>query len=224
MMLRAAGLALFLLATPALADSQLVIDEVVSDGNFYRAVACGAPPGKDCAIPLVRWNAATARDLRVQVVQTDAFFARVHGRRGERALDRAIREINGTGAALSLSRVEAAKAPVKVWFSGLMEGDPITLPGSSTSTGDRMEGARVYIWWNERREIEEAMIVISAGLAADAMESVVLEELTQALGFLTDLEGRAYAETSIFSETSNAVTRLLGQDRMVVRRHYPPDE
>jgi hypothetical protein len=87
-----------------------------------------------------------------------------------------------------------------------------------------MEGARVYIWWNERREIEEAMIVISAGLAADAMESVVLEELTQALGFLTDLEGRAYAETSIFSETSNAVTRLLGQDRMVVRRHYPPDE
>jgi hypothetical protein len=53
------------------------------------------------------------------------------------------------------------------------------------------------------------------------MGPVVLEELTQAMGLLTDIEGQAYADSSVFSETSNAVRRLSRQDRAALRLHYP---
>jgi hypothetical protein len=215
--------ALLSLGTPGWADSQLVLNEPLSDTDFYRAVACGAAPGKPCTIDLVHWPRQTARDLGIRVVATQSGFARDHGDAGINALDSAIAEINRTGAGLKLRRASSSSAaPIEVWFSDLDQGDAIALPGMSFPQGDRMEGARVYIWWNDFKDIDRAVIILSRDLLPEEMGSVMLEELTQSLGFLTDLEGRAYAETSIFSETSNAVTRLQGQDRMAIRRHYPP--
>jgi Protein of unknown function (DUF2927) len=211
------------LASPVFGDSQLVLETPVSDADFYRAVACGAPPGQACAVDLVHWPRRAARDLGVRVMATQPGFSRLHGDAGLTALDRAISEINGTGAGLRLRRTAPrSAAPIEVWFSDLDQGDPIALPGMAFPKGDRMEGARVYIWWNEIKDIDRAVIILSRDLTPDEMGSVMLEELTQAMGFLTDLEGPAYAETSIFSETSNAITRLQGQDRMAIRRHYPP--
>lgn len=211
------------LAGPVLADSQLVLNRALSDAEFYKAVACGAPPGQGCRVDMVRWPRAVARDLAVRVAATEPRFARAHGAAGVNALQAAMDEINGAGAGIVLRRVGAGEAaPIEVWFSDLGEGDPIVLPGEILPSGDRMEGARVYIWWNDDRQIESAVIILSHDLLAGEIRSVMLEELTQSLGFLTDLEGAAYAETSIFSETSNAITRLRGQDRMVIRRHYPP--
>jgi hypothetical protein len=210
------------LASAALADSQLVIDTALTDDQFYKAVACGAPPGGACHLDLVNWPAVVARDLTISVVQTAPGFARRHGRAGENALAGAINEINGIGSALTLRRIEDdAPAPIQVWFSDIREGDPVALPNVSLPQGDRMEGARVYIWWNAEYQIDRAVIILSRDLLPGELRSVMLEELTQSLGFLTDLEGKAYAEISIFSETSNAVTRLDGQDRMALRRHYP---
>ncbi len=217
------GLAAFLacLASTALADSQLVIDRPLTDDEFYQAVACGAPPGEACRLDLVRWPPAAARDLTISVVETGKGFARAHGRSGENALAGAIAEINRTGAAVNLRRItDGAAAPVQVWFTDMREGDPIVLPGVAVPRGDRMEGARVYIWWDDAKEIDSAVIIMSRDLLPEEMASVMLEELTQSLGFLTDLEGTAYAETSIFSESSNAVVDLIGQDRMALRRHY----
>lgn len=211
------------LAGAALADSQLVIDRPLTDDEFYQAVACGAPPGEPCRLDLVRWPLSAARDLTISVVETGMGFARRHGRAGENALARAINEINGLGANLNLRRVEdGSPAPIQVWFSDIDEGDPIRLPDVSVPQGDRMEGARVYIWWTGTKQIDRAAIILSRDLLPEEMGSVMLEELTQSLGFLTDLEGAAYTDTSIFSETSNAVTRLEGQDRMVILRHYSP--
>jgi Protein of unknown function (DUF2927) len=209
------------LAGAAMADSQLVIDQPLSDDDFYQAVACGAPPGEPCRLDLVRWPPSVARDLTVSVVETSPGFARRHGRAGENALAGAIENINATGAALTLRRVEdRTAAPIQVWFSDIDEGDPIALATVTVPEGDRMEGARVYIWWTGTHAIDRAVIILSRDLLPEELGSVMLEELTQSLGFLTDLEGSAYAETSIFSETSNAVTRLEGQDRMALRRHY----
>lgn len=217
-------LALVLLLTlgvPAMADSQLVVDRPLSDDDFYKAVACGAPPGGDCVIDTVRWPEPIARDLMVAVVATQTGFAQAHGKDGTRALEAAIAEINSTDADLRLRLAKPGeRAPIQIWFSDIREGDPIALPGLAFPQGDRMEGARVYIWWNELKDIDRAVIILSRDLLPEEMTSVMLEELTQSLGFLTDLEGSAYAESSIFSETSNAVSRLEGQDRMALRRHY----
>lgn len=211
------------MASPALADSQLVLDHRLPDADFYRAVSCGAAPWGLCEYRKVRWPAAVANNLKVKVAATQKRFARRHGRAGQNALAKAIAEINATDAGVHLGRVDAHEdAQIEVWFSDLAVGDPIVIPGAMIPHGDIMEGARVYVTWSDAREIDHAIIVVSASLAPDEIASVMLEELTQSLGFLTDLEGRAYAQTSIFSESSNAVTRLRGQDRMAIRRHYPP--
>ncbi len=211
------------LAGPVLADSQLVLNRPLSDADFYKAVACGAPPGQRCALDYVRWPEAAARNLVVKVAATEPRFAREHGNAGTKALQDAIDEINGTGAGLRLRRAGSDEpSQIDVWFTDLGQGDPIALPGQGLPQGDKMEGARVYIWWNDAKDIDRAVIILSHDLLPEEMSSVMLEELTQSLGFLTDLEGTAYAENSIFSETSNAISRLRGQDRMVLRRHYPP--
>jgi Protein of unknown function (DUF2927) len=210
------------LATVAAADSQLVIDRPLSDDDFYKAIACGAPPGQACKIDTVRWPAGVIQDLPIAVAATEPQFTKIHGTAGDVALDAAIADINGTGAGLHLRRAKKGEAaPVEIWFSDISNGDPIALPGMSFPQGDKMEGARVYIWWNDAKEIDRAVIILSQDLLPAEMGSVMLEELTQSLGFLTDLEGKAYADSSIFSEYSNAVTRLSGQDRMVLQRHYP---
>ena len=48
----------------------------------------------------------------------------------------------------------------------------------------------------------------------------MLEELTQSLGFLTDIRNPLYESHSVFSEDSNSVTRLGPQDVTVLRWHY----
>jgi hypothetical protein len=69
-------------------------------------------------------------------------------------------------------------------------------------------------------EITGAAIAISADIQRREIASVVLEELVQAMGLVTDVVSPAY-EDSIFSETGNSVTRLRGQDAAALRRHYP---
>ncbi|MGL6211355.1 MAG: DUF2927 domain-containing protein [Paracoccaceae bacterium] len=212
---------LLALAAPAFADSQLVIDRPLSDDDFYRAVSCGAPPGGPCKLATVRWPRAIARNLSVSVVDYTQGFQDRHSDAGREALAKAITQINAAGSALKLKRVkDGARAPIRIWFSDINTGDPITLPDLDLPSEDRMEGARVYLWW-QRNKLTRAVIILSHDLPTDAIGSVMLEELTQAMGFLTDLEGDAYTDVSVFSEFSNSVTRLTGQDKMALRRHYP---
>jgi hypothetical protein len=53
------------------------------------------------------------------------------------------------------------------------------------------------------------------------MASVVLEEVFQTLGPRFDIEGAAYEGVSILSQTSNATTRIIGQDARLLRWLYP---
>jgi len=69
--------------------------------------------------------------------------------------------------------------------------------------------------------IDQAVISMSVDTPRRAIASVVLEEVVQALGLMTDIRSPVYRR-SIFAEDSNSGTRLRGQDAMVIRRHYPP--
>ena len=70
-------------------------------------------------------------------------------------------------------------------------------------------------------DIREALIAVSAFTRRREIASILLEEITQGLGLMTDIRGPGYAR-SVFSEDGNSTTRLTGQDAMALRRHYPP--
>ena len=85
-----------------------------------------------------------------------------------------------------------------------------------------MGAAFVYVWWNNRREITEAVILMADDLPASEVYPVMLEELSQSLGFLNDIRNRLYETESVYSEDSNSVNSLGPQDRAALLRHYPP--
>jgi len=92
-------------------------------------------------------------------------------------------------------------------------GVPV-LEGRVLSLGQVMVRAR-NSW------IDQAVISMSVDTPRRAIASVVLEEVVQALGLMTDIRSPVYRR-SVFSEDSNSGTRLRGQDAMAIRRHYPP--
>jgi hypothetical protein len=49
----------------------------------------------------------------------------------------------------------------------------------------------------------------------------MIEELSQAMGLMTDIRNPYYETQSVFSEDSNSVQKLGEQDREALRRHYP---
>jgi hypothetical protein len=217
---RALALAL-LLAGPAQADNWVTFDHPVNDATFYFAVACAAPEGGDCRGPLVYWPARYALTVALRSMEGGPDTQRF--RMLSRALNHAIEEINATGADLRLVRDDAAPAAITVWDSTFAEGDPILWPDEGFDGSAVMEGARVHIWWNDDLTLYRGTILFAADLAPSEFRSVMLEEMTQSLGLLTDVEGEAYAERSIFDEGSNAIFHLRGQDAAAVRLHYPPE-
>lgn len=216
----AAGL---LAAGAALGDNEslLWLDAPVSDEDFHRVVACGVPPGQRCAEPMVFWPPAVRGNLTVAFRSMKGASSAPRRALLQQALDRAIRQVNGVGADLALVRDDDDPEPqITVWDSRFTDGEQYDIPREEI-WDDMMEGARVHIWWDGDRHIYRGTIVIAADLAHEDFNSVMLEELVQSLGLLTDVEGSAYADISIFSETSNAVTRLRGQDAAAIRLHYP---
>ena len=65
--------------------------------------------------------------------------------------------------------------------------------------------------------------MVSNDLKIRSYESVLLEELTQALGLMTDVKSEAYVGISVLSQDGNRVKALGVQDKMALRRHYPPN-
>lgn len=221
----AAALALLLAALPAAAaeDDFVVTEGLLSDEDFYRLVACGAAPGKPCAMPFLRWPRAQARALGVALRPAPPGIPAVRMRALSRALDLAIAEINGVGAAIMLRRLGSeAEAPVTVQVTPARMGEPIRGTGIEGVDGDEIGAALVTVWWNRPPAITAAAIVIASDVPLAELRSVMLEELTQALGLLTDIRNPAYEGVSIFSEDANTATRLGPQDRMAILRHYPP--
>lgn len=223
-MTRAATLLLALWGAGASAQEVdwLATSGKLSAEDFYRVVACRAEPGGPCTLDPVRWPSERAQDLRVALVDPGPDYPREAARRMSVALDHAIAEINGAGAALRLRRTaNASAADVAVHLARVREGEAIAGTGVAGVDGQVIGAALVTVWWDEGFDLTAAVVVLAEDLPPADVIPVMLEEVTQAMGLMTDIRNPAYDRLSVFSEDSNTVTRLGPQDRDALRRHYP---
>lgn len=218
--LRAAALCLAATAAMAEAPSSdgVLADGPLSDWQFYRLATCGAMPGGECRAATLRWN--KPRLTLTVALGSDPATTEFQSRL-VRAARHAIDEVNGVGAGIAIDFLPDGPADITILATPLTEGTILSeTPGFS---GPGVMGVGyMTVWSNEFNQITEAVILISTSIAAADLTSVMLEEVTQSLGFLFDIDGPTYEGVSILSQTSNATTRLTGQDAMLLRWHYPP--
>lgn len=221
-----AALALLWAAGPGVAQDTdfLVTDGKLSTVDFYRLVSCRAMPGGPCESEVVRWSEGTARGLRVGIAPVPQDYPPRLAALMDAALDTVIAEINGVGAALELVRVDKKGQPqVEIFLTGATEGERIRGTGIEGVDGEVIGAGLVTVWWDRSNRISRAAIVMAADLPQDEVLPVLLEEVTQSLGLLTDIRNPWYNGRSVFSEDSNSVASLAPQDRLALRMHYPPE-
>lgn len=213
------ALLICLAGTAAPAQEFITTQGTISDEDFYRLVACAAPPGGACAKPFIRWPEPRRQELRVGIADVAPSFPGYKLDLIDRAIDTAITEINATGAALRLTRVYEGTVDIPLYLVATPQGARITGTSIAALDGSEMAIARVALR-SRGSMITAAAIAISQDIRRREIASVVLEELVQALGLPTDIDSAAYTR-SIFSEADNATVRLRGQDAAALRRHYP---
>lgn len=206
------------LALPTAAQEFVEVSGPLPDDAFYRAVACAAPPGGPCAKPFLRWPADRRDPLRVGFATVDDAVSPERRALFDAALNAAIAEVDRAGGG-GLRMVRDDDAPdVGVHILATPPYRMIEGTDVPALDGARLEFGRVAL--TARRDVVvDGVVALTMHLPADKIASVMLEEVTQATGLLTDITGAAYA-SSVFAETGNAATALRGQDAMAVRRHY----
>lgn len=219
-MIRPLALVLASAALPAAAQEYVEVPGLLSDDDFYRAVACAAPPGGECRKPLVRWEAS--RPIRVALRRVDAAFMGRRAKVAESALKLAIRDLNAAGAGFRLAEVPAdATAEIEIWFLGIARGGVIAGTGIEGVDGTPLGGASTRVLYNhDTGRIERAAIVFSTSLSTVDFQPAMLEELTQAMGLMTDIKSAAYNGISVLAQDSNAAKALGLQDIKALQRHY----
>jgi len=228
--LRRAALCLLLAAGGAVlpaanADAQEVVraPDKLETAALYGAVTCGAAPGKACTRAAIRWSAAKARDLRIGVSATDATLSKSEVRAARSALSSAIEQINGAGAGVHLTLIEGGKADITVEIA---DYGARRLSQGTSSLDDRanamLNGALTSMTLADKTTVRSAEITLFDRESGTTQKSIVLNILLKTLGLNGAVEGRYYQHRSIFSNGSNRVIRLKGQDLAILRMHYPP--
>ena len=212
-----------LLGTGAAAQDFLVTSGPLSDRDFYRLVACGALPGKGCSDRIVRWPADEAMDIGIGLAAIPQGYPAALAQEIDAAINRAIATINEAGAAVRLRRVtKSSEADIRIHLTNASRGRPITGTGHPDMDGVPIGAALVNIRWNLAGEITQGTVAVANDLPLHEAFPVLLEEITQALGLMTDIRNPHYEDLSVFSEDSNSVTKLAPQDVIALRLHYPP--
>ena len=112
--------------------------------------------------------------------------------RARAAVIRAIQYLNDAGAGFRLVLTEAPQqAHIRIYLLDTDGSAPVRGTGVDTIDGATIRGATVRVWWTNTREITRAVIAFSTNLSIRQYESAMLEELTQALGFMTDIRNHA---------------------------------
>ena len=214
--------AVLCLAATALGAEVPASDGVAAEGPlpdqaFFRLVTCGASPGGACRGPVLRWpKSRLTLAFRPGVTALPAGFAARLGA----AIDHALREINAAGMALQIVLTNGDGADITIRPTSLGEGARLTERPGFSGVGVMGVGY-MTVWSDDNDQITEAVILISTTIAEADMTSVVLEEITQSLGILFDIENPWYEDVSILSQTSNAITTIQGQDAALLRWLYP---
>ncbi len=209
---------LLLLPCGALASDGVTSFGPLSDKDLYRLATCGAAPGDACQGPVVRWGKPR---LTVALLPAERGYPVKLAKNVDAALDRAIATINAAGAGITLRRDDrATKADIVVVRPDLMEGEP-TRNIPRMPDGEPIGVGFMWLWWDDNRISTEAALLISSDITAKDLPSVILEELFQCLGFLFDIENPTYEGVSILAQDSNETITITGQDRAILRMHYP---
>ncbi|WP_299611498.1 DUF2927 domain-containing protein [uncultured Tateyamaria sp.] len=206
-------------ASAAGAQDYIETNGPLSDDDFYRLVACAAPPGQGCRDAIVRWSPRAARNITIGITRIDDSFPRRNARLIQTALTTAGQEIAALNAGVAFTTTNT-RPDIRVLLMDHPQNTRLRGTGIPGLDGNFIEAARFQIWWNGDKHITRGVIVITPHIRPSDIRSMVLEEMTQSLGLMTDIRNPTYANSSIFSQDSNAITRLQGQDAMAVRRHY----
>lgn len=205
----------------AAADDFVETSGQLSDDDFYNVVACAAPPGKACTKQVLHWPAGAT--LRISLQSMDRVFLGGRKTRARAAVVRALQHLNRTGINLSFEQVPSGDdADIEIYFIDTDGTKPISGTGIEGVDGQTVQGARVSVW-AKNKVIFRSTVVFGTRLNIRSYESAMLEELTQALGLMTDIRNPAYEGVSIFSQDSNASKTFGPQDIMALKRHYPPE-
>jgi hypothetical protein len=191
----------------------------LSDTAFYRLIACAAPPDGACAKPFYRWDKTT---LTVGITQRAPAFLGGKIKRAEASVVRALQHLNAVGMGLTL-RLSDDTPDITIHLLDVARGQEIT-----TSTGTLLNGRimanAITALDVDGTTIKGATIGFSNTITLRQYESVMLEEITQALGLITDIQNPHYRSRSILSQNADNSLKTLGeQDRMALIRHYPPN-
>lgn len=207
------------MALPAQAQDFIDSQGPLSDEAFYRLVACAAPPGGQCGKPLFKWDKT---DLTVGIVQRDPAFLGGKLKRAEAAVVRALQHLNAVDMNIRLRQSEAAP-DITIHLLGSARGQKITASDAPILNGLTLGNAITALDIDGSR-ITGAAIGFSNSMSIRQYESVMLEEITQALGLITDIQNPYYQTRSILSQNADNSLKTLGeQDRMALTRHYPPN-
>jgi hypothetical protein len=204
--------------SPAFGQEYVASNGRMSDEDFYRAVACGAAPGGGpCQKDTKRWDKP---EVRVTIRRLDDIYLGGKRARAYAALERAVQAINAVDFGVTLVAVEGA-ADIDIYFINQETGSRIAGTDVPGVDGAVLGGATTRVRYSrETGAIRHAAIVFSTTLGIRAYESVMLEELTQAMGLMSDIKNPYYEGKSVFSEDSNDSKELGYQDVVALRRHY----
>lgn len=209
----------FLLATPLCAQEYIVTDGPLSDVDFYELVSCAAIPGQGCNEPIVSWDKPV---VTVTFAPIPVSYPQDLAREMDRVLDMSISQINASAPGLNVRRVSKGQAAdIKLHLQSIRTGDAIRGTGYPEMDGIPIGAAQVQIFWDGDLNLTEAAIVFAADIPLDQAGPIMLEELTQSMGLMTDIRNPYYETISVFSEDSNSVQKLGVQDRAALRLHYP---
>lgn len=175
------------MALPAQAQDFVDSSGPLSDEAFYRLVACAAPPEGKCAKPFYQW---TKTNITVGITQRDRAYLGGKLKRAEAALVRALQRLNSVGMALTLIPTEATP-DITIHLLDIARGQKITGSTAPLLNGRTMANA-ITTLDVEGGTITGAAIGFSNTMTIRQYESVMLEEITQALGLITDIQNPYY--------------------------------
>lgn len=207
-----------LTVTSATAQDYVTSDGPLDDTAFYRLVACAAPPEQSCAKSFLRWD---KEQISVGIVHRSTAYLEGKMKRVDASVVRALQRLNDSGMGLRLTR--ATTAPdIAIHLLDTARGDAITDSGAPMLDDLTLTNALTTL--DVRGDtITRAWIAFSRDMSIRQYESVMLEEITQALGLLSDIRNPYYDSRSIFSQDADNSLKIPGaQDTIALRRHYPP--
>lgn len=172
-----------------------------------------------CAKPFYRWEKS---EITVGIVTRAPVFLGGKMKRADAAVVRALQRLAEVGMGVRL--IPADGAPdIHIHLLDVARSETITTPDTPLLDGLTMANA-ITALDVEGSKITGAAIGISRTMTIRQFESVMLEEITQALGLITDIQNPHYLSRSIFSQNADNSLKTLGeQDKVALTRHYPPD-